>query len=93
VTTPRMTAEAALGPALHTYATAATGPTRVSVDQMGFLDTLGSVFSGIVNKVPCLLGCGIPNALSLATQCGLDPVCWATKAPGAGINCIRQCLN
>ena len=54
---------------------------------------LGGVFSGILNKVPCLIGCGLPNALSLATTCGIDPACWISHAPAALAGCIRQCLQ
>ncbi|MFJ9362695.1 hypothetical protein [Streptomyces mirabilis] len=99
MTTPRLTAEAGLGPALHVYSAYGTTTGTVAaaapgtVAGTGFLDTLGSVFSGVLGKVPCLLGCGIPNAVSLATTCGFDPACWVSKAPAAGLSCIRECLN
>ncbi|MDH6221557.1 hypothetical protein [Streptomyces pseudovenezuelae] len=90
--TPQLTAEASLGPALHTYAAVQGGPTAVgggAVVQAGFLD----IFSDVLGKVPCLLSCGVPNALSIATQCGFDPACWLSKAPSAGLDCIRSCLG
>ncbi|MER5662750.1 hypothetical protein [Streptomyces mirabilis] len=99
MTTPRLTAEASLGPALHAYSAYGTpagttvAPVPGAVAEMGFLDTLGSVFSGVLGKVPCLLGCGIPDAVSIATTCGFDPACWLSKAPAAGLSCIRECLS
>jgi hypothetical protein len=84
VTTPRLTAEAAIGPAIHTYAAAASQGTE-SLAPMGFLD-------GILEKVPCLLSCGVPHALTIALQCGMDEGCWMTKAPSAGLQCVKQCL-
>ena len=95
---PRLTAEYGLGPALQTYSTAPSGVPgpgagASAVMPMDFFSDLGNVFSGIFDKVPCLIGCGLPNALSLAGQCGFDPECWITHAPSALAGCIKQCLQ
>ncbi len=91
---PRLTAEAGLGPALHSYAAGPSARTgNAELVPMGFLDTIGDFFSGVLDKVPCLLSCGIPNAITIAAQCGTNPGCWLTKAPPAGLECIRQCLH
>jgi len=102
---PRLTAEYGLGPALHSYATAPSatfapagtfGPAGTSgpgaVAPMDFFSDLGSVFTGVFNKVPCLISCGLPNALSIAGQCGFDPACWISHAPALA-GCINQCLQ
>jgi hypothetical protein len=92
---PRLTAECSLGPALQSYSTAPAGALRPGpggVTEMDFFSDLGSVFSGIFQKVPCLIGCGLPNALSIAGQCGFDVDCWIAQAPAALSSCIRQCL-
>ncbi|MFB4295052.1 hypothetical protein [Actinomadura sp. NTSP31] len=94
MTTPRLTAEYSIGPPLHTYL--GTGPESTSagaVAPMGFLDGLGGIFGGVLSKVPCLIGCGLPNAVSLVSQCGLDPSCYIERAPSAVAGCIRQCLQ
>jgi hypothetical protein len=91
---PRLTAEYSLGPAMQTYSTAPSGaPGPGGVTTMDFFSDIGGVFSGILSKVPCLIGCGLPNALSLATTCGIDPACWISHAPAAVGGCIRQCLQ
>jgi hypothetical protein len=93
---PRLTAEYSLGPAMQTYTAGPSvpaGPGAGAVTTMDFFSDIGSVFSGVLNKVPCLIGCGLPNALSLATECGLDPACWISHAPAALGSCIRQCLQ
>ena len=93
---PRMTAEYSLGPALQSYSTApaaAPGPGPDAVTAMDFLSDIGNVFNGIFSKVPCLIGCGLPNALSIAGQCGFDPDCWIAQAPSALAGCITQCLQ
>jgi hypothetical protein len=91
---PRLTAEYSLGPAMQSYAAAPAGaPGPGAVTTMDFFSDLGNVFSGIFDKVPCLISCGLPNALSLAGQCGFDPECWITHAPSALGGCIKQCLQ
>ncbi|MEV4258527.1 hypothetical protein AB0J52_35675 [Spirillospora sp. NPDC049652] len=94
MTIPRLTAEYSIGPSLHTYP--ATGPASApghAVAPMGLLDGLGGLFGGVLSKVPCLIGCGLPNAVSLVGQCGLDPSCYIERAPSAVAGCIRQCLQ
>lgn len=90
---PTLTAEHALGPATQTYA-AASGTTAVTgaLAPMGLLDDIGNAFSGILAKIPCLLGCGVPNVLSIAPRCGLDPACWLESAGPAALSCVQQCL-
>ena len=94
MTTPRLTAEAGIGPALHVYASwsASTGETETVVPMAPAGNPGGDIIGGILEKVPCLLSCGIPHALSIAVQCGMDEACWLTKAPSAGLQCIKQCL-
>jgi len=93
---PRLTAEYSLGPALHSYTAAPSGLSGTSgpgaVAPMDFFSDLGSVFTGVFNKVPCLISCGLPNALSIAGQCGFDPACWISHAPALA-GCINQCLQ
>lgn len=87
---PRLTAEYSLGPALHSYAVAPSGISGPGVvTSMDFFSDIGSIFE----KVPCLVGCGLPNALSIAGQCGLDPACWIERAPGPLAGCIQKCLQ
>lgn len=96
MTVPRLTAEYSLGPALQQYATVssgAPGPSPDAVTTMDFLSDIGNVFNGIFSKVPCLIGCGLPNALSIAGRCGFDPECWISQAPSALSGCISQCLS
>jgi len=93
---PGLTAEYSPGPALQTYAY--TGPGRAGaagVTSMGILDTitgtLSNVFSGIAAKIPCLLECGLPNALAIAPQCGMNPACWLALGGPAALACFQQC--
>ncbi len=99
---PPMTAEYSIGPALQSYVGGApgalVGPGRSGdVTQMGFLDdltgTFGNILSGITSKIPCLLSCGIPNALALVPECGFDPACWVAQGGSAALGCITQCLS
>ncbi|MBO2465443.1 hypothetical protein [Actinomadura violacea] len=93
MTIPRLTAEYSIGPTLHTYLGTGPGTTPDTVAPMGLLDGLGGIFGGVLSKVPCLIGCGLPNAVSLVGQCGLDPSCYIERAPSAVAGCIRQCLQ
>jgi hypothetical protein len=90
---PRLTAEYSLGPGTQNYSAAPPGGSPGVVTTMDFFSDLGNVFTGIFAKVPCLIGCGLPNALSIAGQCGFDPECWITQAPAALSSCISQCLQ
>jgi hypothetical protein len=93
---PRLTAEYSLGPATQSYSAGPPGPGGPgagAVTTMDFFSDIGGVFSGILDKVPCLIGCGLPNALSIAGQCGFDPACWIAHVPPALAGCIRQCLQ
>jgi hypothetical protein len=95
---PKMTAEFGIGPALHSYASApGAGDYAGDVTQMGFLDDLtgvfGNILSGITTKIPCLIGCGIPNALAIAPECGFDPACWIAQGGSAAFDCISKCLT
>lgn len=94
MTIPHRTAECSLGPARNSYmSTGSGGPGATAVTSMDFFGDLSGAFSGVLTKVPCLIGCGLPNALSLVTRCGIDPVCWVENAPSAVGGCIRQCLQ
>jgi hypothetical protein len=94
MTIPHLTAEYSIGPTLHTYlGTGPAGSPDGTVAPMDFLSGLGGIFGGVLSKVPCLIGCGLPNAVSLVSQCGLDPSCYIERAPSAVAGCIRQCLQ
>lgn len=91
---PRLTAESSIGPARQQYvAVAAGGPNGGSGVQpmLSFGDITGGLL-GVLGKVPCLLSCGLPNALALAPQCGFDIGCWIEKGGAAAGGCISQCL-
>lgn len=94
---PRLTAEYSLGPALQSYSTGPPGDLRLrpgpgGVTEMDFFSDIGNVFSGIFQKVPCLISCGLPNALAIAGQCGFDVECWIAHAPALS-SCVQQCLT
>jgi hypothetical protein len=82
---PRLTAESAIGPAMHCYLnapaqSASTGGTAIAPQ----LDIFGSL--------GCLLSCGIPNVLSTALSCGVDIGCWITQVGSTAATCVQQCF-
>jgi hypothetical protein len=98
---PLLNADTAMGPALGVYA--AAGPVGGTgavagpdITPMGLFDSLGGLgdlLGGVLGKLPCLLECGIPNAVSIASTCGFDPTCWISQGPQAGLGCISKCLG
>jgi hypothetical protein len=83
---PRLTAESAIGPAMHCYVRTGAqpkGPTGTAI--MPQLDIFGSL--------GCLLSCGIPNVLSTALQCGIDPACWITQVGATAAGCVSKCFS
>lgn len=105
---PRLTAESSIGPALNCYVNTATaqgrGPGGTAVEPMlswnditgalqGILGTIGNVVGDITSKIPCLLSCGIPNAIAIAPRCGFDVECWIEQGGSAAASCISKCLS
>jgi len=85
---PRLTAESAIGPALNCYVNtgAALSPGPGGTDGIGPMQD-------ILSDLGCLLSCGVPNALSIAFQCGVDLGCWAEKGGSAVLGCISKCFS
>lgn len=72
------------GPHVHYQVQQGIGPE-------GILDTIGSVVSGAVSKIPCVLSKAGPSALG-CLFCGPNPACLALCAGPALVSSIMQCL-